>query len=105
MNPIPVRLKEARLNAGLSQKKLGIIVGIDAFSASARMNQYEKGKHVPDFLILKRIAKVLSVPAAYFYAEDDTLAELLLLYEKNNNEAKKQILQFCKNLSQQNSFI
>ena len=57
MNPIPVRLKEARLNAGLSQKKLGIIVGIDAFSASARMNQYEKGKHVPDFLILKRIAE------------------------------------------------
>ena len=105
MNPIPVRLKEARLNAGLSQKKLGIIVGIDAFSASARMNQYEKGKHVPDFLILKRIAKVLSVPPAYFYTEDDTLAELLLSYEKNNNEAKKQILQFSKDLSQQNSFI
>lgn len=100
MNPIPMRIKTARLNAGLSQKKLGIIAGIDAFSASARMNQYEKGKHVPDFLTLKRIAKVLSVPTAYFYAEDDKLAELILLYGNNNNEVKKQILQFFKNLSQ-----
>lgn len=99
MNPIPMRLKEARLNAGLSQKQLGIIAGIDRFSASSRMNQYEKGKHVPDFLILKRIAKVLSVPVAYFYAEDDKLADLLILYARNNKEIREQILQFCKTLS------
>ena len=43
------RLKEARLRAGLSQEKLGILAGIDEASASVRMNQYEKGKHTPDF--------------------------------------------------------
>ena len=84
MNPIPARLKKARLNAGLSQKNLGIIAGIDRFSASARMNQYEKGKHIPDFLMLKNIAKALSVPVAYFYAEDDKLAEFLIFYEQSN---------------------
>ena len=40
--PIAKRLKKSRLNAKLSQKKLGILAGIDEFSSSARMNQYEK---------------------------------------------------------------
>jgi DNA-binding XRE family transcriptional regulator len=42
------RLKEARLLAGISQKKLGIKAGIDEFTASARINQYEKGAHMPN---------------------------------------------------------
>jgi transcriptional regulator with XRE-family HTH domain len=41
--------KEARLRAGISQEKLGVLAGIDEASASARMNQYERGKHTPDF--------------------------------------------------------
>lgn len=98
INPVPKRLKEARLISGISQKKLGIIAGMDEFSASARMNQYENGKHIPDFLTLKRIAIALSVPVVYFYAEDNMLAELLCIYEKSNKESRKQILQFCKDL-------
>ena len=94
--PIPRRLKEARLIAGISQKKLGIAVDTKKFSASARINQYEQGKYIPNFLTLKRIAKVLSVPVAQFYAEDNMLAEFLYLYEKSNKKSKKQILQFCK---------
>jgi len=100
ITPVPRRLKEARIIVGISQKKLGIVAGMNEFSASARMNQYETGKHIPDFLTLKRIAKVLSVPVVYFYAEDDMLAEFLFLYEKLNKEAKKQVLQFCKDLIQ-----
>lgn len=34
---------------GQSQKQLGILAGMDEFAASARMNQYEKGVHAPDF--------------------------------------------------------
>ena len=70
-------MKEAREAAGLSQKSLGITAGIDEFSASARMDQYETGKHTPDFVTLKQIAKVLKVPTAYFYAEEDDLAEMI----------------------------
>lgn len=51
---LPIRLKKARLNAGLTQEQLGILVGIDECSASARMNQYEKGKHMPDFSLTKK---------------------------------------------------
>lgn len=77
LTPIPKRLKEAREKAGLSQKQLGIKAGIDEFSASARMNQYETGKHIPDYFTLLRIARILKVPAAYFYADDDGLALMI----------------------------
>jgi len=51
-------------------------------SASARMNQYEAGKHTPDFLTPKRIAKELRVSTVYFYAEENILANLLKTYGK-----------------------
>ncbi|MCX7123857.1 MAG: helix-turn-helix transcriptional regulator [Gammaproteobacteria bacterium] len=79
--PIARRLKEARIAASLSQKQLGIKAGIDQFSASARMNQYETGKHVPDFGTVKKIAQVLKLPTAYFYAEEDDLALTLKGYQ------------------------
>jgi len=68
------------LKADISQKIPGILAGIDEFSASARKNQYEKGKHIPDFTTIKRFAKVLEVPACYFYAEDDEMAEMILVF-------------------------
>jgi transcriptional regulator with XRE-family HTH domain len=73
------RLREARERKGLSQKALGIAAGIDEFSASPRINQYERGKHVPDLLTLQNVAAALTVPVPYFYADDDLLAELLML--------------------------
>lgn len=91
-SPIAKRLKEARLRAGLSQKSLGIKAGIDQFAASARMNQYETGKHVPDYGTLKRIAKVLKVPAAYFYCDDKELAELVLAWSQVSRAKRKQLL-------------
>lgn len=47
-------------------EEAGIAADIDEFSASARMNQYETGKHIPDLLTLKQISKILKVPIAYF---------------------------------------
>lgn len=82
LTPIPRRLKEARKNAELSQKQLGIKVGIDEFSASARMNQYETGKHTPDYFTLSRIAKILKIPTAFFYADSDSLADVILKHHQ-----------------------
>lgn len=79
-SPVPKRLKEARLAAKISQKKLGIAAGMDEFSASARMNHYELGRHTPDYTTLKRISDVLEVPPAYFYAENDQLAEIIKFF-------------------------
>ena len=77
------RLKQARLAAGLSQKVLGIEAGIDAFVASTRINRYELGIHKPDLLTVRRLAEVLKVPMAFFYADtDDEIAQLLFRYAK-----------------------
>lgn len=91
-NPLPMRLREARDKSGLSQKGLGIEAGIDASSSSARLNQYETGKHTPDYTTLAQLAKVLKVPVPYFYCEDDRLARLILAYDKLSVKAKNQLL-------------
>lgn len=91
-SPVSKRLKEARVLAGLSQKSLGIKAGLDQFSASARMNQYETDKHVPDFGTIKRISKVLKLPAAYFYCEDDKLALVISCWSKLSKKKQQQII-------------
>lgn len=93
MSVLPRRLKEARLNAALSQERLGVLAGIDEMSASARMNQYERGKHAPDWLTLEKLSAVLNVPAAYFYAVDDDLALLLLAFHRLPSEKRQSLLQ------------
>lgn len=70
-NPFPKRLKEARLKAGLSQRELGFRIGLEPGSASSRMNHYEKGRHIPDFSIVKLIAEVLGIPPWYFFCDSD----------------------------------
>lgn len=87
---IPVysrRLRQAREAKGLSQRSLGIKAGIDEFVASTRINRYEKGIHQPDYQTLSLLAEVLSLPTAYFYAEDDLLANLIVdFYLKQNSQ-------------------
>lgn len=70
------RLKQARLRAGLSQEKLGKLAGIDPMSASARMNQYERGKHSPDFKLMCKVAEILNMPVSWFYTEDEDAARV-----------------------------
>ncbi|WP_024870466.1 helix-turn-helix domain-containing protein [Pseudoxanthomonas suwonensis] len=85
--PLPVysrRLREAREALGISQKALGIQAGLDEFVASTRINRYETGVHQPDLHILKRLAEVLDRPLAYFYAEDDDLAEVILEFARSH---------------------
>lgn len=83
------RLRAARNRAGLTQSGLGVRVGIDEASASARVNQYERGKHSPDFGTVKRLAAALDVPTAYFYAEDDALATVILCYYALSSKERK----------------
>lgn len=71
------RLGAARESKGVSQKQLGILAGIDRFVASARINQYERGKHVPDLQMAQRLAAELHVPVSYLYEPEDDLAELI----------------------------
>ncbi|MBQ4771095.1 helix-turn-helix domain-containing protein [Pectobacterium versatile] len=91
------RLKQARLAKGLSQKKLGIAAGIDEFVASTRINRYEKGVHEASIETAQQLAEVLDVPLAYFYTENDELAEMMLAFLSLSPEKRAEILALVKN--------
>jgi transcriptional regulator with XRE-family HTH domain len=93
------RLKAARKRMGITQMELGVRAGIDEFTSSARINQYERGKHTPDYLTAKHLAKVLGVPTAYFYAEDDALAELIALCGHLKTSERKELIDLAETLA------
>ncbi|GAB7219656.1 helix-turn-helix domain-containing protein [Vibrio comitans] len=91
-NPIPERLKAARKKAKITQKDLGVKIGMEEGSASGRMNHYEKGRHVPDIGTLQRIADELDVPLNYFFCENDLSAELACVIDKMSDDEKAALL-------------
>jgi transcriptional regulator with XRE-family HTH domain len=87
------RLRMARQAANLPQDKLGVKAGLDEGTASARISRYESGVHEPNLAFAQRLAFELGVPTAYFFAEDDDLARLILWFARLNGEQRKQLLQ------------
>lgn len=71
------RLRQARMDAGFSQKELGILAGLDPFVASTRINRYEQDVHSADAATAAELAKVLGVPLAYLYADNERLARMI----------------------------
>lgn len=104
--PFAARLKEARLRkaaklkgetrVGYSQERLGIDAGIEEASASARMNQYEQGKHLPDLKLASRFAELLDVPLAYLFCEEDDLAEVILAYARMTEAQRKELMELLR---------
>ncbi|RZV20032.1 XRE family transcriptional regulator [Vibrio alginolyticus] len=103
ISPIPDRLKEARKKAKLSQKALGVRIGMDESSASPRMNQYEKGKHTPDIGTLKALADELGVPLSYFFCDDEISAELAMNLNKLSETDKQKVLEMTARLIDESS--
>ena len=100
LNVFCVRLKEARLAKGFSQKGLGIKAGLDEFTASIRINRYELGVHKVELSFASKLADVLEVPLAYFYIEDDVLAELILNLVSLSDNQKFELLKHVKKLAE-----
>jgi transcriptional regulator with XRE-family HTH domain len=80
-NNLPIfgrRLREARKASGLPQEQLGVLIGLDEYTASARISRYESGIHQPPIQIAQLMSKKLAVPLAFLYCDDDHLARVLL---------------------------
>lgn len=95
-SPLPDRLRAARQAAGMTQRQLGEYLGMEPNLASARMTQYEKGQHAPNFQLLKRLSEALEVPIPYFFCEDDTVAELILELDKLDPAERQRLLEQLK---------
>lgn len=91
-NPIPKRLKEARMANNVSQRELGRRLGFEISVASSRMNNYEQGKRTPDFTTLEKLAEELKVPVPYFFCKSDKMAELLCIFDKLTSEQQDKLL-------------
>ena len=89
----------ARKQAGVSQKALGVAVGIDEFSASSRMNHYEQGLHAPNYELIQRIASHLKLPTSYFYTDDDGIAELVVKYFRLKKGQRKELMKYLEGLA------
>lgn len=92
------RLREARLRAGIPQDKLGVSIGLDEASASARISRYESGIHAPPFELVEQIAAVLKLPAPYFYCSDDRLAEIMQIYFLASDKKREYLLKCANDL-------
>jgi len=95
MSVLKKRLKEARLKSGLSQEQLGLMAGLEVESASARMNRYERGTRAPTTELMERIADVLKLPLAYFYAVEESEAALLVSFHQMSHDNKKTLLEIA----------
>jgi transcriptional regulator with XRE-family HTH domain len=83
------RLREARLRSGIAQDRLGVMIGLDEGCSSARMSRYENGVHEPPFPVIESIAHFLKVPVAYFFCDDDRLAEIMRIYSSENEKERQ----------------
>jgi transcriptional regulator with XRE-family HTH domain len=88
------RLRQARSHCGISQRDLGVAIGIDGDGAAPRISQYERGKHIPDLQVSAQLAEVLEVPVAFFYADEEELAALILMCSKLNTEQQRALIQY-----------
>ena len=80
------------MDAGLSQKELGILAGLDQFVASTRINRYEQGIHAADLATAKRLAKAVGVPLAFLYADNDRLARMIKAFSKLEVSKQEKLL-------------
>lgn len=96
------QIKEARENAGFSQKELAELIGV----APSTLNGYESGKHDPKSDLLVKIAAACHVTTDYLLChasqkqktapwpegQDARLDEIIGIYHDVNEEGKDQML-------------
>lgn len=87
------------MKSGLSQERLGLEIGLEPESASTRMNRYERGTRTPDLGLVERVAHQLGLPVAYFYAAADDEAELLQVFHRLDEAARRQVVLFATELA------
>ena len=65
------RIKKARLQKGLTQQELGVLVGFPENSADVRIAQYETSARKPKADIKQKISDVLKINPRYLYMPEN----------------------------------
>ncbi|MDH5824217.1 helix-turn-helix transcriptional regulator [Luteimonas sp. RD2P54] len=97
------RLRAARLAKGWTQAQLGQRLlepdDPDSSTAAPRISRYERGMHKPDLATIEKLAKLLDLPAAYFVASSDVVAEAILVISELSPRKQREALALLKRLA------
>lgn len=95
------RLRAARLAKKWTQAQLGErLLGLDdPNTAAPRISRYERGMHKPDLDTIERLAKLLDLPAAYFVATSDVVAEAILVISQLTPPKQREALTLLRKLA------
>lgn len=109
-----MRIKEVRIQNGISQKELASIIGI----AQNTLSQYENERRTPDFYTAARIADYFHVSVDYLIGrgkqepipgDEDGLSKvelrLLALYNDLNLEGQEKLLDYADDLVASGKYI
>ncbi|WP_277399803.1 helix-turn-helix transcriptional regulator [Pseudoxanthomonas sp. LH2527] len=75
---VAARLRQARQLRGLSQREVGVRMGLDKDTASARISRYESESMAVSLESLFELAHALDVPPAYLLATTPAMADAIL---------------------------
>lgn len=75
------RLKEARINAGMTQQELGNLLGV----AKSTITGYEKGTSEPDVIKIQKMMELLKIDANYLF-QDEMQQDIKLNLSENETK-------------------
>ncbi|WP_345776826.1 helix-turn-helix transcriptional regulator [Stenotrophomonas sp. GbtcB23] len=93
------RLCQARELRGLSQRDVGVRMGLDKDTASARISRYESGAMSISLEALFEMAKALEVPPAYLLASSTSMADAVLALGQQPPRQQDQLAEVLVSLS------
>lgn len=99
------RLVQARQMRGLSQRALGDRMGLGKEKGSSRINRYEHQVTAVGFESLDTLAQVLEVPPAYLLADNQEMAQTILLFSNIAPEKQASAVQLLQLLQQHPDLI
>ena len=94
------KLKSARLESGLSQRSLGLSIGL----SDKTISSYESSRSYPNLEILKKLSEKLRKPIGYFFSnelEDITNPSNIEELRKKNQELENEITVLRKMLNRE----
>ncbi|MCC5054054.1 helix-turn-helix transcriptional regulator [Xanthomonas campestris pv. campestris] len=94
------RMKKRRKTLRLSQKALGVLMGLPEDVAAVRINRYERAVHECDSETAQKMADALGVSLTYLYAETEELAELIQEFMQLPTKDQHALLADIKSRSQ-----
>ncbi|UKE46223.1 helix-turn-helix transcriptional regulator [Xanthomonas translucens pv. cerealis] len=96
---VAARLCQARDLRGLSQRDVGVRMGLDKDTASARISRYESGAMSISLESLFEMAKALEVPPAYLLASSASMADAVLALGEQSDFQQEELVRALQALA------